>query len=696
MNLTSIKKFERAAELRRLLSKAGHSYYVLNNPIMEDSVYDRLYRELISLEKENPKLIAIDSPTQRVGGLPVLEFSSVMHRIPLLSLDNAFNFEEVKNWYSRNQKIINHKSEHNSLIENCEMVCELKIDGNAIALSYSNGLLVQAASRGDGKEGEDITSNIKTINSIPLSLNLKNPPKWVEIRGEAFIPNLTFEKINSERKKNGEQIFANPRNACAGTLRQLDPKIAATRNLDFFAYTIHLDENWIPSLNEPKQPDDQWKSLEWLKYTGFKVNPNAQLINNYQSITEFCNTWEIERKNLPYATDGVVIKINKFDLQNQLGFTQKAPRWAIALKYPAEEGPTKLKKLSCQVGRTGAVTPVAEFEAITLAGTSVSRATLHNANRLESLNLHSGDTIVVRKAGDIIPEVVRVLEDLRASNATRLHLPKHCPECNSKLIKETNEAATRCINNSCPAILKGTLRHWVSKSAMDIDGLGSKLIEQLVDRNLVQSITSVYELDQESLESLDRMGKKSAEKLLEKIHASKLKSWSKKLYGLGIHHIGEANAKVLSKKFTSAKNLSDASLKTPHIITRMHGIGDEITQSIKAWFSNENNQKLISDLERLGFSFELNNEEIDNKDKILDENNHCSGKTFVLTGSMSSLSRNKAKEMIEKSGGKVSSSVSRNTTYLVAGLKTGSKLEKAKGLGIKIINEKELLELLPK
>ena len=400
---------ERAAELRQLLNRAGHAYYVLDAPVMEDAVYDRLYRELLELEQNHPDLQRSDSPTQRVGGAPAEGFTSVEHRVGMLSLDNAFNRDDLQAWHERLLKVLDRPSD-----TRLPLVGELKIDGNALALSYRNGVLERAATRGDGSRGEEITANVRTISSIPLRLQIENPPEWVEVRGEAFIPDATFAAINAEREQRGEALFANPRNACAGTLRQLDPKVVAARRLDFFAYTLHLPGD--------AQPPGQWAALEWLNRAGFRVNPNRERCEDLAAIQRFCDHWEQARHDLSYATDGVVVKLDDLQLQDEAGFTQKAPRWAIALKYPAEEAPTRLLRVGAQVGRTGAVTPVAEFEAVALAGTSVSRATLHNAVRIAELDLHLGDTIVVRKAGEIIPEVVRVLPELRPSAVSYTHL----------------------------------------------------------------------------------------------------------------------------------------------------------------------------------------------------------------------------------------------------------------------------------
>jgi len=673
---------ERAAELRQLLNRAGHAYYVLDAPVMEDAVYDRLYRELLELEQKHPDLQRSDSPTQRVGGAPAEGFTSVEHRVGMLSLDNAFNRDDLQAWHERLLKVLDRPSD-----TRLPLVGELKIDGNALALSYRNGVLERAATRGDGSRGEEITANVRTISSIPLRLQIENPPEWVEVRGEAFIPDATFAAINAEREQRGEALFANPRNACAGTLRQLDPKVVAARRLDFFAYTLHLPGD--------AQPPGQWAALEWLNRAGFRVNPNRELCGDLAAIQRFCDHWEQGRHDLAYATDGVVVKLDDLQLQDEAGFTQKAPRWAIALKYPAEEAPTRLLRVGAQVGRTGAITPVAEFEAVALAGTSVSRATLHNADRIAELDLHLGDTIVVRKAGEIIPEVVRVLPELRPSDATPVQLPQHCPECGSNLVREGDEAATRCVNSSCPAILRGGLRHWVSKGALDVDGLGSKLIEQLVDRGLVGSLADLYRLDAALLASLDRMGDKSATNLVEALEASKQQPWHRQLYGLGIRHIGEVNAKALAAAFFSINSLAAAALEAPEQIAELHGIGPEISASLGQWLRTPANQQLLQDLRSVGLSLEASASEQEAASQAgADADGVLQGKTLVLTGTLPNLSRSEAKALIEAAGGKVSGSVSKKTDYLVAGEAAGSKLTKAESLGVTVLSEADLTALL--
>ena len=688
MNLNLNQYSERAKELRALLNKANHSYYVLDAPEIADAVYDQLYRELIEIENINPSLITADSPSQRLGGIPSKGFKSIDHNIPLLSLDNAFNIDELKAWYSKVKKLIRIENKGIQEIESAKLICELKIDGNAISLRYENGILTNGATRGDGKTGEDITTNIRTISTIPLRLSLRNPPPWIEIRGEAFMPIKIFNKLNIERESNDKALFANPRNSCSGTLRQLDSKIVASRKIDFFAYSLYLPKDWDQKDSNLKRPRSQSEALEFLKNIGFKVNTTYEIQKDLNEVNKYYKYWEIKKDSLSYATDGIVVKIDKFDLQNILGTTNKAPRWAIALKYPAEEKATKLKKLIFQVGRTGAVTPVAEFESIELAGTSVTRASLHNGKRLASLDLHYGDTIVIRKAGEIIPEVIRVIKELRAIDGQSVQLPDNCPECNSKLVQEYNAAITKCINSECPAKIKGILLHWVSKGSMNIEGLGEKIIHQLVNVGYLKSIADLYKLEINSLLSLERFGEKSANNLLREIKESKKKNWHKQLFGLGIPNIGEENAKSLSKNFKSIEELFTIAKESPEKISNIYGFGSEITDSIIKWFDNSNNQYLIKELKSIGLSLR------DNIDSNENQSNRLNGKVFVLTGTMNSLTRDEAKELIENSGGKVNSSISKKTDYLISGEKAGSKYKKAQELGVQIINENDFKLLL--
>ncbi|WP_228050418.1 NAD-dependent DNA ligase LigA, partial [Tychonema sp. LEGE 06208] len=560
-------------------------------------------------------------------------------------------------------------------------VCELKIDGSALALTYENGILVRGATRGDGIAGEDITQNVKTIRSIPLKLNLDNPPPVVEVRGEAFLSLAVFEEINREREKAGEQLFANPRNAAAGTLRQLDSKIVDKRRLDFFAYTLYLDEG--------NEGDTQWDSLELLRKMGFKVNPNRKVCYALDEVREYYEYWDTERGNLPYMTDGVVVKMNSVLLQKQLGFTQRFPRWAIALKYPAAEVPTMVEGVTVQVGRTGALTPVAELKPVQLAGTTVSRASLHNSDRLSELNLHIGDTVIVRKAGEIIPEVVRVLPELRPQNAQLFQMPSCCPECAQPVVREKGEAVTRCINTSCPAILRGSLIHFCSRDALDINGVGEKLVQQMVDSNLLNSAADLYDLTAERLMGLERMGKKLAQKLVSAIAQSKNQPYSRVLYGLGIRHVGSVNAQLLTERFANVEELAAVSAAA---IEGVYGIGPEIAQSVSQWFRVPANQSLIARLKTAGLQL---HSEVKSQN-LADINLQFAGKIFVLTGTLPTLKRDEAKDLIVKAGGKVTGSVSAKTDYVVVGEDAGSKLEKAQSLGVKLLSESELLELLSK
>lgn len=690
---------QRAADLRQLLQTASYEYYVLDAPTLPDEVYDQLYRELQDLEQQYPGLIVPDSPTQRVGESPASKFVSVRHNIPLYSLENAFSTEELAKWQDRWQRVATD-------VQEFAYVCELKIDGNALALTYENGILVRGVTRGDGLSGEDITQNVKTIRSIPLRLNVPNPPPIVEVRGEAFLPLASFKAINQEREADGEALFANPRNAAAGTLRQLDPQVVARRKLDFFAYTLHLPQGHSPTDTrlEPIQPtlwgeaevpdppeqttgaESQWACLEHLQAMGFRVNPERQCCPTLADVQHYCDRWATERHQLPYMTDGVVIKLNSVALQKRLGFTQKFPRWAIALKYPAEEAPTVVERISVNVGRTGAVTPLAEMRPVQLAGTTVSRATLHNRDRIAELDIRVGDTVIIRKAGEIIPEVVRVLYDLRPATTQPYQMPTHCPECGQLLVKPDDEAVTRCINTSCPAILRGALVHWASRDALDINGLGEKWVLQLVDSGLVQSVADLYGLTVPALLHLERMGQRSAEKLVQAIADSKQQPWSRVLYGLGIRHVGSVNAQVLAHHFPTAVTLAQAEVSQ---ISAVYSIGETIARSVYDWLQNPANQDLIQRLRQAGLQLESHTEPIAEAGSQL-----LSGQVFVITGTLPNLKRDQAKALIQQAGGKVTDSVSQKTTYLVAGQEAGSKLDKAQVLGIPILSEADLLALI--
>ncbi|MBE9060991.1 NAD-dependent DNA ligase LigA [cf. Phormidesmis sp. LEGE 11477] len=668
---------KRAAELRSQLQKASYAYYVLDAPDLPDSVYDRLYRELQDLEEQYPALQTADSPTQRVGAEPAEQFTSVRHNIPLYSLENAFDTEEYLDWQARWQRLEPDVGEATA-------VTELKIDGNALALTYENGMLTRGVTRGDGVVGEDITQNVRTIRTIPLRLHTEagqTPPPIVEVRGEAFLPLDVFDDINQKREAEGTALFANPRNAAAGTLRQLDAKVVAERRLDFFAYTVLMPAG----SGDFSAPTDQWAALEFLQTLGFRVNPNRKRCQSATEVASYYDEWEEKRHDLPYLTDGVVVKLNSFELQDRLGFTNKFPRWAIALKYPAEEVPTILNDVTVQVGRTGAITPVAELNPVQLAGTTVSRATLHNADRLAELDLHLGDTVIVRKAGEIIPEVVRVLPTLRPTDAIAYQLPANCPVCGQPVVKPEGEAVTRCVNQSCRAILSGSLRHWASRDALDISGLGERLVQSWIDQSVVSSIADLYDLTLEDLLPLERMGKQLANKLLQAIALSKQRPWPKVLYGLGIRLVGSTNAQILADSFPSAAALAAADESA---IAQIYGIGPEIAQSVRQWFQLPANQELIARLQAAGLQLAATTQPASQQTQPL------AGKSFVLTGTLPTLKRAEAKAQIQAAGGRVSGSVSTKTDYVVVGENAGSKQAKADELGLTQISEAELIELL--
>jgi DNA ligase (NAD+) len=660
----------RTEQLRTKLQSAGYAYYVLDNPVIEDAVYDRLYRELQDLEQQYPALITADSPTQRVGERPASGFVSVKHNISLYSLENAFDMAEFAKWEAGWQRNLGSK-------DSAEYVCELKIDGSAIALTYEHGLLIRGATRGDGDAGEDITQNVKTIRSIPLKLNIENPPPIVEVRGEAFLPIAVFAQLNQEREKTGEQLLANPRNAAAGALRQLDPKMVAQRKLDFFAYTLH-----IPSQTNFTKHS---ASLELLETMGFKVNPHRKLCPDLAGVGDYYDRWNTDRLDLAYMTDGVVVKINDLALQQELGFTNKFPRWAVALKYPAEEAPTRVLGIVVNVGRTGAITPLAHLEPVQLGGTTVQRATLHNGDRIAQLDLRIGDTVIVRKAGEIIPEIVRVLTDLRPPGALVFKMPTNCPVCDSIVLKPESEAVMRCVNPSCAAMLKGSLVHWVSRDAMDINGVGEKLVEQLVDSKLVNSIADLYDLTVEKLMTLERMGEKSATKTFEGIANSKSQPWARVLYGLGIRQIGSNGSNILTDKFTSVEQLAQATLAD---MEGIYGVGFETAQSVSMWFKQPDNLVLIDRLKAAGLQFDKSAEPV-----VAAASQLFADQTFVITGTLPTMKRDEAKDLIQQHGGRVSDSISAKTDYLVAGEKAGSKLVKAEKLGVKVISEEELVAL---
>jgi DNA ligase (NAD+) len=679
---------ERIQQLRRLLQRASYAYYALDQPIMEDEVYDQLYRELQELEAAHPEYITPDSPTQRIGEAPVSQFESVSHRIPLYSLENAFTFADMVAWQERWQRYWRTLRQEEPLPP-AEYVCELKMDGVALALSYENGLLVRGATRGDGQRGEDITSNVRTIRTIPLRLALENPPPVVEVRGEAFLPLERFHQLNQERQAQGESPFANPRNAAAGTLRQLDPRIVAQRQLDFFAYALHLPEGGSVPLgeNQAGEPQSQRQVLYALQHLGFRVNPHNADCPDLEAVKAYYDYWQTARHQLPYLTDGIVVKLNDLELQQALGFTQKFPRGSIAWKYEPEQAITDVLGITVQVGRTGALTPVAELVPVQLAGTTVSRATLHNADYITELDLHIGDKVVIHKAGEIIPEIVRVFPELRPPTAQPFTMPTACPECHQPVVRPANEAVSRCVNPRCPAIVRGQILHWASRDALDIQGLGEKLVQQLVTKELVRTPADLYRLTAAQLLSLERMGQKSADKLLQAIADSKQQPWPRVLYGLGIRHVGSVNAQMLAARFKSVEELATATVAD---LCGVYGIGEEIAQAIQEWFQDPDHQALIADLKGLGLQLAAAlppAPTTPTTEKSLD------GKRFVITGTLATLTREQAKALIQKHGGQVSESVSRQTDYLVVGEKAGSKLRRAQELGIPCINETELIEM---
>jgi DNA ligase (NAD+) len=669
----------RAIELRQLLQKASYAYYVLDQPIMADAAYDQLYHELVRLELSHPELITADSPTQRVGELPASQFVSVQHRVPLYSLENAFSAEDMLAWQQRWQRHWQaNQSTPDAVLPPADYVTELKIDGSALALTYEQGVLVRAATRGDGVMGEEITQNVKAIRSIPLRLELDQPPPIVEVRGEAFLPIQVFDRINRDREQAGDALFANPRNAAAGTLRQLDSRIVAQRQLDFFAYTLHF-----PAGGE--LPPSQWDCLELLKTMGFRVNPNRQVCPTLEAVQDYYITWGQGRLTLPYLTDGVVVKLNPCSLQNQLGFTQKFPRWAIAWKYEPEQAVTEVVNISVNVGRTGALTPVVELKPVQLAGTTVTRATLHNRDRIAELDIHIGDQVAIHKAGEIIPEVLQVFHQLRPATALPFQMPSHCPECGQPVVQPEGEAVTRCVNLTCPAIVRGNIVHWVSRDALDIDGVGEKLVRQLVEKGLVTAVADLYNLTAEGLQALDRMGQRLAEKIVAAIAKSRQRPWSRVLYGLGIRHVGSVNAQILTERFTTIEMLQAAS---PEQIAAVYGIGPEIAQSIFEWCQIAANQALVERLRAAGLQLE------GAAPVPRPAGQGLNGQTFVITGTLPTLKRDEAKALIQQAGGKVTDSVSKKTNYLVVGAEAGSKLDKAKSLGVTCLEEADLLKLL--
>ncbi|CAM3949376.1 NAD-dependent DNA ligase LigA [Alkalicoccus chagannorensis] len=651
---------EQIDALTKELQDHAYRYYVLDEPVIDDAAYDKKLRELQELEAAYPEYKQEDSPTERVGGEPLDQFKKVRHEIPMMSLSNAFNAEELREFDRRVRE---------GLGEEASYSCELKFDGLAVTLKYENGRFVQGATRGDGTTGEDITANLRTIPSIPLKLQ---KPVTIEVRGEAFMPKASFERLNQAREAQGEALFANPRNAAAGSLRQLDPKIAADRHLNIFIYAV-------ASLEEDG-PDTHTEALAYAAELGFHVNKETKQAASIDEVIAVCEAWEDKRSELPYEIDGVVVKVDNLEAQEQLGYTAKSPRWATAYKFPAEEVTTVLRDIELSIGRTGAVTPTAILDPVPVAGTTVQRASLHNEDLIREQDVKIGDRIVIKKAGDIIPKVVRVLTEERTGDEIDFHMPDTCPECGEELVRIEGEVALRCVNPLCPAQIREGLIHFVSRNAMNIDGLGEKVITQLFDHDLVRSVADLYRLEKESLLQLDRMGEKSTENLLQAIEVSKENPLDKLLFGLGIRFVGSKGAETLAAEFRTMERLQQAELDE---LTAVHDIGEKMADAVVTYFQQETVQQLIDELRSLGLNMSYAGTEA----AEVDEDSAFSGKTFVLTGSMDAMSRSEAKKEIEARGGKVTSSVTSKTDVVIAGEKAGSKQRKAEELEIPVWDE---------
>ncbi|RPF50677.1 NAD-dependent DNA ligase LigA [Aquisalibacillus elongatus] len=656
---------KRIEELRDELRQYNYEYHVLDDPSVPDHVYDQKLHELIQLEEEQPDLLTDDSPSQRVGGEPLDKFVKVDHEVPMLSLGNAFGEGDLRDFDRRIRE----------RVSDYRYVCELKIDGLAVSLRYEDGRFVRGATRGDGKTGEDITNNLRTIRSIPLKIKEE---ETIEVRGEAFMPKKSFLALNEAREEDGQEVFANPRNAAAGSLRQLDPKIAASRNLDIFIYSVGQWEAGSISSHSER--------LKFLRELGFKTNRETKTFDSIEEVIDYTEEWTLKRSELDYEIDGIVIKVDSVDQQEELGFTAKSPRWAIAYKFPAEEAITKLHDIELSVGRTGAITPTAILEPVQVAGTTVSRASLHNEDLIIEKDIRIGDTVVIKKAGDIIPEVVRVVTDERTGDEQVFRMPEECPVCGSKLEKIEEEVAWRCVNPNCEAQLKEALIHFVSRNAMNIDGLGEKVIEQLFDNNLIHTIADLYKLNRDDLIQLERMGEKSVANLLSAIETSKENSLERLLFGLGIRYVGSKAADTLASHFKTMDQL----MKTyAEDLEEVPEIGSKMADSIATYFEKEQVQELITDLKQLGLNMDYLGGTVEvSTDSIFYD------KTVVLTGKLETLTRGEAKERIEALGGNVTGSISQKTDLLVAGEDAGSKLEKARNLDVEVWSEQQLIDAL--
>lgn len=654
----------RVNELHDLLNQYSYEYYVEDNPSVPDSEYDKLLHELIKIEEEHPEFKTVDSPTVRVGGEAQASFNKVNHDTPMLSLGNAFNEDDLRKFDQRIREQIG----------NVEYMCELKIDGLAVSLKYVDGYFVQGLTRGDGTTGEDITENLKTIHAIPLKMK---EPLNVEVRGEAYMPRRSFLRLNEEKEKNDEQLFANPRNAAAGSLRQLDSKLTAKRKLSVFIYSV----NDFADFNARSQSE----ALDELDKLGFTTNKNRARVSDIDGVLEYIEKWTSQRESLPYDIDGIVIKVNDLDQQDEMGFTQKSPRWAIAYKFPAEEVVTKLLDIELSIGRTGVVTPTAILEPVKVAGTTVSRASLHNEDLIHDRDIRIGDSVVVKKAGDIIPEVVRSIPERRPEDAVTYHMPTHCPSCGHELVRIEGEVALRCINPKCQAQLVEGLIHFVSRQAMNIDGLGTKIIQQLYQSELIKDVADIFYLTEEDLLPLDRMGQKKVDNLLAAIQHAKDNSLENLLFGLGIRHLGVKASQVLAEKYETIDRLLTV---TEAELVEIHDIGDKVAQSVVTYLENEDIRALIQKLKDKHVNM------IYKGIKTSDIEGHpeFSGKTIVLTGKLHQMTRNEASKWLTSQGAKVTSSVTKNTDVVIAGEDAGSKLTKAQSLGIEIWTEQQFVD----
>ena len=656
---------ERLKFLRDTINKANYLYYVEDNPTLSDFEYDELFRELKSLEEKNPLLITPDSPTQRVGSSKIQSsFEEVKHKYRLYSLDNSNNYEDLEKWYERVQKEVG----------DVDLVCELKIDGLAIALTYNQGFFTRGVTRGNGIYGEDITQNLKTVKAIPLKIF---KPYNLEVRGEIYMPKTSFEKLNEENLMNGEKIFANPRNAASGSIRQLDPEVTAKRDLSIFVYTPILD-------GVEDAPKTHYESLMLLKDLGFKINPNIKKVKTIKEAIDYCKEWEFKRFDLDYATDGVVIKVDSFAYQNELGFTARAPKWATAFKFPPEEVNTKLLKIETDnVGKTGAITPVAVLEPVLLAGSTVSRASLHNFDEIKRLDVRVGDTVLIKKAAEIIPKVIKHVDSEEHDSLPIYEAPTECPSCHTKLVVPEGEVNLYCPNTfGCPSQAKSRLEYWVSKEAMDMDFIGPSIIEQLYARGMVKNPADFYKLSQQDFMQLDLVKEKSAFNMYNSIQQSKERPLSKFITALSIRHVGKETADVLANHFQSLEALQNATVEE---IAQIDGIGDKIANSIKDFFTQPYNLELLENLNHLG---------VHPTHKMVVQSTVLNSKTFVLTGTLSTMGRTEASDKIKQLGGKTSSSVTKKTDFVVAGENAGSKLTKAQELGITVLSEKEFLDMI--